>query len=119
MKLWNSTVEYVSNKIRIWDRNMKKIDLKNQYKSGLNYTKSYVTLNEENASDSVEFTIYANRLANYLVKTFERHNIYLANKSLLEIGCGMGRLMKPLSTHFYWVSGVDISKEILQELQYI
>lgn len=94
---------------------MKKIDLKNQYKSGLNYTKSYVTLNEENANDFLEFTIYGNRLANYLVKTYERYNIYLANKSLLEIGCGMGRLMKPLSTHFYWVSGVDISKEILQE----
>ena len=49
----------------------------------------------------------------------EMHEILLKNISIqskcrsLEIGCGVGRLLKPLSHHITDVYGVDISKEMI------
>jgi len=37
-----------------------------------------------------------------------------ANRSALEIGCGPGRLMKPLSRHFTEIHGVDVSDEMIR-----
>lgn len=95
---------------------MQKDELKSEYKRGLNYGKGYVTLNQDNADNNAEFTIYANRLANTLAKTMQKFsNENLDSQTLLEIGCGMGRLVKPFSIHFNWVTGIDISSEILME----
>jgi ubiquinone/menaquinone biosynthesis C-methylase UbiE len=35
------------------------------------------------------------------------------NRRALEIGCGPGRLMRPLSRHFGEIHGVDISDEMI------
>lgn len=81
--------------------------------------KEYVTLEQDNAGDDAEFAIYGNRLVNWLanryrLNTGERE---IDKGTILEIGCGMGRLMKPLSIHFKWVTGIDISAEILKEAE--
>ncbi|MDP9115563.1 MAG: class I SAM-dependent methyltransferase, partial [Acidobacteriota bacterium] len=33
----------------------------------------------------------------------------------LEIGCGSGRLMRPMSRHFLEIHGVDVSSEFIQQ----
>lgn len=50
---------------------------------------------------------------------FERELIYLpasdpASQRALEIGCGPGRLMRPMSRHFGEIHGIDISDEMLE-----
>lgn len=40
--------------------------------------------------------------------------ILQANESALEIGCGTGRLLEPLSRHFRHVFGVDVSGEMIR-----
>jgi SAM-dependent methyltransferase len=50
---------------------------------------------------------------------FERELIYLppadpASRRALEVGCGPGRLMRPMSRHFGEIHGVDISDEMLK-----
>jgi SAM-dependent methyltransferase len=50
---------------------------------------------------------------------FERELIYLppadqASRSALEVGCGPGRLMRPMSRHFGEIHGIDISDEMLK-----
>ncbi len=47
------------------------------------------------------------RLQDFGSTSFEESNI-------LEIGCGVGRFLKPLAPHFNEVIGVDISKEMLR-----
>src|SRR5271165_6480653 len=37
-----------------------------------------------------------------------------ARAAALEIGCGPGRLMRPLSRHFSEIDGVDVSDEMVQ-----
>ncbi len=38
--------------------------------------------------------------------------------SALEIGCGLGRLLRPLSRHFHHIHGVDISDEMIRRSQH-
>jgi SAM-dependent methyltransferase len=50
---------------------------------------------------------------------FERELIYLppadpASLRALEVGCGPGRLMRPMSRHFGEIHGIDISDEMLK-----
>ena len=35
-------------------------------------------------------------------------------QAALEIGCGQGRLMRPLSRHFAEIHGVDVSEEMIR-----
>jgi len=37
-----------------------------------------------------------------------------ASRTVLEIGCGLGRISDPLSTHFQDVTGLDISEEMIR-----
>lgn len=51
---------------------------------------------------------------------FERELIYLppadpASRRALEVGCGPGRLMRPMSRHFGEIHGIDISDEMLKQ----
>jgi SAM-dependent methyltransferase len=46
-------------------------------------------------------------------KTLKRYNIELVGDSLFELGCGVGRLTKVLSSRFAKVTAVDISKNHL------
>lgn len=78
--------------------------------------KEYVTLEANNANSEAEFAIYGNRLLGWMVDRLKVYDANLLYKgSALEIGCGMGRLMKPASMYFKWITGVDMSSKILDE----
>ncbi|MBC7928251.1 MAG: methyltransferase domain-containing protein [Bryobacteraceae bacterium] len=57
--------------------------------------------------------------ADEVVPGFEKEFVRLpasktADRSALEIGCGPGRLMLPMSKHFGEIHGVDVSEEMLE-----
>ncbi len=80
--------------------------------------KEYVTLESDNSSDNAEFSIYGNRLLGWMVDRLKLYDGKLLYKgSALEIGCGMGRLMKPASVYFKWITGIDMSHKILNEAE--
>ncbi len=87
-----------------------KDQLKEEYSKsfGANVSgKEYVTLEKNNASNDAEFAIYGNRLASWLAKRFAHHSkLDLSKGHLLEIGCGMGRIMKPLSIYVKSITGL-------------
>jgi ubiquinone/menaquinone biosynthesis C-methylase UbiE len=41
--------------------------------------------------------------------------VSLSNRKALEIGCGPGRLMRPLSRHFGEIHGIDVSDEMIAQ----
>ncbi|MDP8988712.1 MAG: class I SAM-dependent methyltransferase [Acidobacteriota bacterium] len=75
----------------------------------------YVAFGRRSQSDA-EFLAAATGVINDLeaelrrLKTEER-----SNSRALEIGCGCGRLMRPMSRHFLEIHGVDVSAEFIQE----
>jgi SAM-dependent methyltransferase len=44
-------------------------------------------------------------------------HIALSSRRALEIGCGPGRLMRPMSRHFAEIHGVDVSDEMIAQAQ--
>jgi len=55
------------------------------------------------------------RFVSTMVKRFKQYGKYkLENSAVLEIGCGTGRFLKPLSGMFKKVIGVDVSKMLLE-----
>lgn len=102
------------------DERLLKEELKKDYVAGLKGKsddfKYYVSIDLQNSDDEREFGVYGNRLIAFLCRRFEHHtNIPLEYQSVLEIGCGMGRMVKPLAHRFDHVVGVDISAEALEE----
>ena len=75
----------------------------------------YVAFGRRSQSDA-EFLAAATGVINDLeaelrrLKTEER-----GSGRALEIGCGSGRLMRPMSRHFLEIHGVDVSSELIQE----
>jgi SAM-dependent methyltransferase len=75
----------------------------------------YVAFGRRSQSDA-EFLAAATGVINDLeaelrrLKTEER-----GSARALEIGCGSGRLMRPMSRHFLEIHGVDVSAEFIQE----
>jgi SAM-dependent methyltransferase len=75
----------------------------------------YVAFGRRSRSDA-EFLAAATGVINDLeaelrrLKTEER-----GGARALEIGCGSGRLMRPMSRHFLEIHGVDVSPEFIQE----
>ncbi len=75
----------------------------------------YVAFGRRSQSDA-EFLAAATGVINDLeaelrrLKTEER-----GSARALEIGCGSGRLMRPMSRHFLEIHGVDVSPEFIQE----
>jgi ubiquinone/menaquinone biosynthesis C-methylase UbiE len=99
---------------------MKKSSLKNflignyQKLTSFKNPKDYVALDPEHSNNALEFEQYGNRLAAFVCRRLTHHSTeHLEYLSFLEIGCGMGRLLKPFSSNFNLVTGVDISSEIL------
>lgn len=65
--------------------------------------------------DETEFHMVGVRFVNKMIERFEKYGGRDPTKcSVLEIGCGVGRFLKPLSCRFRQVIGVDISKEMLR-----
>ncbi len=75
----------------------------------------YVAFGRRSQSDA-EFLAAATGVINDLeaelrrLKTEER-----GSARALEIGCGSGRLMRPMSRHFLEIHGVDVSSELIKE----
>jgi len=87
-------------------------DLKNKS------AKEGISLNPANSNNDIEFYNYGCRLGNWLADNLARYsNKELMHAHLLEIGCGMGRLMFPLTSRCKFVSGVDISRDVLEAAQ--
>jgi len=47
-------------------------------------------------------------------KMFHKLRETLRETSILEIGCGAGRLLKPIAENYRWVYGADISEEMIK-----
>lgn len=65
--------------------------------------------------DIQEFHLAGIRFVDRMVNRFEDYgNVELSCASILEIGCGVGRFVKPLACRFKYVCGVDISEEMIK-----
>jgi predicted dehydrogenase/ubiquinone/menaquinone biosynthesis C-methylase UbiE len=61
-----------------------------------------------------EFHLAGIRFVNQMTDRFKDYGeVELSYASILEIGCGVGRFVKPLACHFKQVVGVDISTEMI------
>lgn len=66
--------------------------------------------------NSSEFQLYGNRLALKITEMLaEFGNFEFKDSSIVEIGCGIGRFIVPLSKEFKFVYGIDISEDIILE----
>jgi ubiquinone/menaquinone biosynthesis C-methylase UbiE len=73
----------------------------------------YVAFGRRNQDDA-EFFETGNDQVRGLVQELKRlPPAPVASRKALEIGCGPGRLMKPMSRHFGEIHGVDISDEMI------
>lgn len=64
------------------------------------------------------FQIHGNRLAARIIEMLARHALFPFDKStILEIGCGQGRFLVPMSRVFGQVIGVDLSQRILKDCE--
>jgi len=64
--------------------------------------------------DQREFEIVGSRFVEQMLLRFKDYSDSPFNESsILEIGCGIGRFLKPLAGHFRKVVGVDISTNML------
>ena len=62
-----------------------------------------------------EFHLAGVRFVDQMIDRFEDYGeTKLSHSTILEIGCGVGRFLKPLACHFRYVIGVDISEEMLK-----
>jgi len=61
-----------------------------------------------------EFFATGGELAAGLARELKRLEASPAGWRALEIGCGLGRLMRPLAQHFAEIHGVDVSDEMLR-----
>jgi 2-polyprenyl-3-methyl-5-hydroxy-6-metoxy-1,4-benzoquinol methylase len=65
--------------------------------------------------DMEEFALVGHRFVEHMIERFEQYGSRpLETSALLEIGCGVGRFMRPLSQRFARVHGVDISTNMLE-----
>lgn len=75
-----------------------------------------ITLESSNSADPTEFHVYGLRLADVMIKRFEKYGkTDTTHATILEIGCGIGRYVLPLACRFQKVHGVDISESIIEE----
>ena len=62
--------------------------------------------------DLAEFALVGERFVNHMAERFlDYGDRPLQESRLVEIGCGVGRFLKPLSARFAQVHGVDISQQ--------
>src|SRR5580692_7926155 len=65
--------------------------------------------------DDAEFYATATEMVNSLESELRRvPRSVRAEWRALEIGCGPGRLMRPMSRHFIQIDGVDVSDEMIE-----
>lgn len=78
--------------------------------------KDYVAFLQQGATwDEAEFHKVGVRFAERMMERFIAYgSVTPSYAHMLEIGCGVGRLLKPLAARFDTVTGVDISEEMLR-----
>jgi SAM-dependent methyltransferase len=74
----------------------------------------YVAFGRRNQSEEEFFDTAADVVRALLRETRRLPKVPLRARRALEIGCGPGRIMRPLSAHFGEIHGVDISEEMIQ-----
>ena len=75
----------------------------------------YISHLRSGAWDQQEFELVGDRFVARMLERFEEFgSVPLSESAVLEIGCGVGRFLRPLSSRFSQVTGVDISEEMLQ-----
>lgn len=94
---------------------MNTTDLDNKYWETLKGQTAEAGITLDDSISSEDFEIYGNRLAERQIKMFEINaTTPLDKSSVLDIGCGMGRIIKPFSKKFNKVVGIDINTKILE-----
>lgn len=64
--------------------------------------------------DPTEFALVGQRFVDQMLLRYRRHGtVPETSAAVVEIGCGVGRFLKPLSQHFKSVIGLDFSREML------
>jgi ubiquinone/menaquinone biosynthesis C-methylase UbiE len=64
--------------------------------------------------DKIEFHVTGIRFVDRMIERIEEYGETEPNHSnILEIGCGVGRFLKPLACRFKYVCGVDISEQMI------
>jgi ubiquinone/menaquinone biosynthesis C-methylase UbiE len=94
----------------------KTINLDNKYWNELigKSPMSSITLDESISLNDAE--TYGNRLAVRQIKMFENFAFTPLNESaILDVGCGIGRILKPFSKYFKKAVGIDINSNILAD----
>ena len=72
-------------------------------------------LQEGERWDAIEFHVAGIRFVDYMMERFNQYGKTIPNQSsILEIGCGVGRFLKPLSCRFKYAYGVDISDKMIE-----
>src|SRR4051812_20702138 len=74
----------------------------------------YVAMGRRGDQDDAGFFATATEVINHLEAELRRVPLSeRGNWRALEVGCGPGRLMRPMSRHFVRIDGVDVSDEMV------
>ncbi len=89
--------------------------LDNKYWNDLKSKSSIAGITLDEKVTPKDFELYGDRLAQRQIDMFVKSGAKDLNTlSILDIGCGMGRILKPFSRQFAKVTGVDINEKILE-----
>ncbi len=88
--------------------------LDNKYWNDLKSQSSMAGITLDENVTPKDFELYGDRLAQRQIDMYVQSGAKnLESLSILDVGCGMGRILKPFSRQFGNVTGVDINQKIL------
>ena len=91
-----------------------KTELNNTYWRQLKDKSNIAGISLDETISFEDFTIYGDRLAQRQMSMFKENTEQpLGQSSVLDIGCGIGRILKPFSENFDSCVGIDINSQIL------
>jgi ubiquinone/menaquinone biosynthesis C-methylase UbiE len=92
----------------------KKTELNNIYWRQLKDKTSIAGISLDESISYDDFSTYGDRLANKQMWMFEQNSDQpLGQASVLDVGCGIGRILRPFSERFDSCIGIDINPQIL------
>ncbi len=97
---------------------MKKKELDNKYWRELKGESAMAGITLDPTISASDFVVYGNRLAEKQIEMFENFvELPLKDSSVLDVGCGIGRVSKPFAGKFKNVVGIDVNADILKEAE--
>ncbi len=91
-----------------------KIELNQQYWAILKDKSALAGITLDDKISQEDFRVYGDRLAERQISMFERFGASpLATSTIVDVGCGLGRISLPFSKRFKKVTGIDINRRIL------